>query len=774
MAEPLGTLQGDAVDPNQAPVGVEPPSFSQSFGASWEALKRDRIPGAEWRNQADFLDGKLDDYFAKTGERLANPLRAQWVSPDEGKALIDANQKKFASASMNWPSDDEIVKGGIDKARKALDMASLSAQQPQSFASLAGRQAAGMADPFQLAVNGAALALAPEGGLLVRGAFAGASVAGATEAENILGYGYRRQVEPQLTPGEAFIKEPIETGAAAAALDIGGGLLWKGLGASWRRIRGTPAAERAPLPVQDAGNVAEKAADVTAQQPFQGTTANLAHTEAVTATERSLLDNLPVELPAAAKTEAGAPRGNVFYPGGSVNVKYELAEASELVTSHHPDGRINPDYPAELQPRDRASAASLDQVNTIASRLEPERLAPNTDANHGPPIVGPDNVVESGNGRTAAIRTVYDRLPDQAAAYRGWLEANGHDTTGFHQPVLIGRRLEDMGADRATFARSLTDSGLRLNAVEQALSDARHLSPDALYLAKPGEVDSAANRDLVRSFLGKIPQSERGAMVTKAGQLSANGKRRLEAALNARAYGDADLVARLYEHPDPNIKTVGHGLKEAAIPWAKMRDAVRSGEIAAGQDITDAVTSAVKSIMRARDEGQPVWLVMNQGDLFHSDIAQAAARMFFKDDEMSLMASQKAIAANLSDYAKETLKNTEAGRLFGEPLKPEEIARAVTAKTGAAEPHTADLIEQAAKRAGEDRGKPVKPEEANAAHAELERMRDQGDNKIFMLDEKGDAVETAMDGAMKEAEDRAAMAKALRDSCNSPGGGEEP
>jgi hypothetical protein len=112
--------------------------------------------------------------------------------------------------------------------------------------------------------------------------------------------------------------------------------------------------------------------------------------------------------------------------------------------------------------------------------------------------------------------------------------------------------------------------------------------------------------------------------------------------------------------------------------------------------------------------------------------------------------------------------------LFGEPLKPEEIARAVTAKRGAEEPVTADLIDQAAKRAGEDRGKPVKPEEANAVHAELERLRDQGDNKVFMLNEKGEAVETAMDGAMKEAEDRVAMAKALRDSCNSPGGGEEP
>lgn len=44
------------------------------------------------------------------------------------------------------------------------------------------------------------------------------------------------------------------------------------------------------------------------------------------------------------------------------------------------------------------------QVNAIAAGLQPERLGPSSEADFETPIVGPDNVVESGNGRTMAIR----------------------------------------------------------------------------------------------------------------------------------------------------------------------------------------------------------------------------------------------------------------------------------------------------------------------------------------------------------------------------------
>ena len=64
----------------------------------------------------------------------------------------------------------------------------------------------------------------------------------------------------------------------------------------------------------------------------------------------------------------------------------------------------------------------------MAARLQPERLGRSPEANSGAPIVGPDNVVESGNGRTLALGKAYGSA--RAGDYRNWLQSQGVDTTG--------------------------------------------------------------------------------------------------------------------------------------------------------------------------------------------------------------------------------------------------------------------------------------------------------------------------------------------------------
>src|ERR1017187_4396935 len=120
---------------------------------------------------------------------------------------------------------------------------------------------------------------------------------------------------------------------------------------------------------------------------------------------------------------------------------------------------INHDYPPELQPRDRGNVSSRAQVYDMAANLEPSRLGPSPEANAGAPLVGPDNVVESGNGRTMAIRTAYDQGSDRAGAYKGFLDRSGYDTSGFSKPVLVARRVTDMTSEeRAGFAQSANAS----------------------------------------------------------------------------------------------------------------------------------------------------------------------------------------------------------------------------------------------------------------------------------------------------------------------------
>ena len=214
----------------------------------------------------------------------------------------------------------------------------------------------------------------------------------------------------------------------------------------------------------------------------------------------------------------------------------------------------------------------------MAARLQPERLGRSPEANSGAPIVGPDNVVESGNGRTLALAKAYQA--GRGGDYRNWLESQGIDTAGVARPVLIARRTTPLTpADRVAFAHSAnTASGLRMNAAEQAAADARLITPDGLAsIADGSPVNSAENRTFVRSFLSQVPASERGGMLDAMGNLSQAGVRRLQAAMASRAYGDGEFVARAFDAADPNIRGLAGGMTDASGAWMKMRQGARAG-----------------------------------------------------------------------------------------------------------------------------------------------------------------------------------------------------
>ncbi len=99
------------------------------------------------------------------------------------------------------------------------------------------------------------------------------------------------------------------------------------------------------------------------------------------------------------KPKPDGKKGNVVTAVGTdptkkYEMRYELRELDELVTSNTADGRINPDYPSELQPRDRTRASSRAQVANIAADLEPDALLDEFKAiDRGTPIFGAYNAV---------------------------------------------------------------------------------------------------------------------------------------------------------------------------------------------------------------------------------------------------------------------------------------------------------------------------------------------------------------------------------------------
>lgn len=683
--------------------------FEAKTGTALPKLKFSGAPGAS----ADQFDDERQEWLKTTRDAMT------------------AESQRRNDPTLLPPTDEQIAAGGLEMARGAVRRQAALGAGPTSIATIGGRATAGAVSATLDPYNAISLAVAPEGGpLLISALRMGGAMAAQTLLADSARFGYRRQVDPEYGVGDVAA-DVLESGAAGALFGAGHGLGGQGirgtlgaaaggaiggaafggmsgggpgaiegalggaglplagaglgastkaLGMSWRALkaRSPDLAVNMPLEVRDAGEVAEKAGDLHAQNPWTGPAGDAAHGEAIGAAEDALVNGKPFDLPQAAKAEAAARRGQVFYPGGSIDARYDLAEHADLVTSHDADFNVRPDYPSELQPRDRSGAPAQDQVNTIAANLEPDRLGPSPEANAGAPIVGPDGVVESGNGRVLAVGKAYDA--GRGDAYRQWLEQQGYDTTVYDKPVLVGMRETPLNPDqRAGFAHAANGSAsLRMSATEQALSDARLIDSNTLDLAKSPDLSAAANRDFARQLVAKLPQGERGGMLTRDGNLSANGARRMQGALAARAYGDPAFLSRALDHPDSNIKAIAGAMSDAAASWARMRDAATRGDIEPGHDITRDVLQAVHAIMRARDEGRPAWEMLNQGDIFQSDTTQLAARMFFRDEAMRQPAGRGRVAEALTSYADEAAKNTTAGRLFDDAVSPADVLRRAT------------------------------------------------------------------------------------------------
>lgn len=384
----------------------------------------------------------------------------------------------------------------------------------------------------------------------------------------------------------------------------------------------------------------------------------------------------PVEAVSKEKRSAVA----ITPSGRRVGVRYEVADLKNLVASHGDDLELNANFPQELQPRDRTRAASASQVAQIAARLEPELLGQSATAADGAPIVGPDGVVESGNGRVMAIRRAYSEGMDSASRYKAWLQDQGYNIDGLESPVLVRRRTEDLSPeDRIAFTHEANmRSTLATGAAERAGSDVLALTPEVMSHWKSGALDSAGNRDFVRAFLKGLPESERGAMVTKEGHLSQDGIRRLEGALMAKAYGDDKLVARLFEGTDDDAKSIGNALLDAAPAWSKMRDQAKMGSISAASDPTGSLLKAVNVVRQARETGIKLKDLIEQQDMFSKQdhVMEGFVKVFY-GEKLSRQVGREKIAGALEKYATLASDNTTGARLFGEALAPEEMLATV-------------------------------------------------------------------------------------------------
>lgn len=371
---------------------------------------------------------------------------------------------------------------------------------------------------------------------------------------------------------------------------------------------------------------------------------------------------------------------------GRVDVVYEVVDAALLRPAA---GRF--------QPRDRGQVNSDAWVAATAADLDPAQLMPGPNAATGAPLVGPDLMIESGNGRVMAIERAYDLHPDRAAAYRAEIErVTGEPIPeGVERPVLVARRttgLSDEARERLTVAAQ--DSGVaQLTPIETARVGARQITPERLALLDPARpLADAANRGFVMKVAEALPKGVRNAIFA-GGELNDFGEDLLSGAIFARAWPDGDILAMLMSRrAGRDMRGLLDALEEAAPAWAAMRAEIAAGTIDPAFDITGHVLEAMRLIADARRtasaEGRPIAAVLrellDQGDIEGplSPLTRALIGKFWPDGRV---APADRIAAFLKAYAAEAGQAGRAGGMF-DGASPAEVLRRIDGETFAGLP----------------------------------------------------------------------------------------
>lgn len=263
-----------------------------------------------------------------------------------------------------------------------------------------------------------------------------------------------------------------------------------------------------------------------------------------------------------------------------IDFSYEVIEASDLVVSHDDNMNINPEFPTELQPRERSRKASLMQVENIALKLNPERLGSSSSVAQGAPIISDSsNVVESGNGRVLAIRKAY--AEKTGLQYKKWINSHAMDfgvtdpeLNKIKKPVLARRRITQI-KDLAQFTQKANEADTaKLSSTEQAIVDAKNLSSDdlaAFHPSKDGDLAATTNKVFIDRFIGKMTPEEQSGYLTEDGRANKQLIDRVQAAIFQKAYGSSELLKLSAEEADPDIKNILNGLTAGASEFAKAK-----------------------------------------------------------------------------------------------------------------------------------------------------------------------------------------------------------
>lgn len=311
----------------------------------------------------------------------------------------------------------------------------------------------------------------------------------------------------------------------------------------------------------------------------------------------------PAAQPPAGRALAG-PRGKTTSVRSlrSIGLRYEsvyrIVALDSLIVSHRIVGswsRWNPEYPSEIQPRDRERFRSGDEGRAAACLLDPARLLWDSPMlAHGAPIVWRDCVVESGNMRCLILRVARDEFPERWREYQRALHERLADLgfeddalNGIEEPVLVRERLTEV-ADRVGFAREANESEVEAYSPRAgACIDADRLSDHGIGRIEPSATERAerdimlgANSKLAGELIWSLPHIERTTMLPADGEISKDSVARLIRALFVRTYEGPDAAEFehwMFEDRNPVLKHLRSALLDSLLWVATAEALIRMG-----------------------------------------------------------------------------------------------------------------------------------------------------------------------------------------------------
>jgi hypothetical protein len=363
-----------------------------------------------------------------------------------------------------------------------------------------------------------------------------------------------------------------------------------------------------------------------------------------------------------------------------IDVKYEVVDATSLLRAS-----------GDLQPRDRSRANSDAWISDTAARLDPAQLMPAPTADRGTPIVGPDQTIESGNGRVGAIERAYERHPDRAAAYRSQIEAAGYAIPeGVQRPVLIARRTSEITPEqRRQLVIDAQDSGVaQMTPTEVAQTASRAMDAQALARLDPSQpLDHADNLNFLGRALSLLPKSSRNAMAASDGSLNQSARRMLREAIFARAWRDPDMVELFTEAEQGQLKGLMDALGDAAPHWAVLQAEIEAGLVRPEMDISGFVLDAMRLIANARTLATQSKIKINfaiselleEIDLVAGPVSPLTVALVKKFWRNGHATKAEEVAQFLSRYADDARMAGKTGDIFDQP-SPRDVLAAIEPK----------------------------------------------------------------------------------------------